>query len=43
MEEKAETNEQLLDPEWVELMIIARDIGLSLEEIRQFFLTVIKK
>jgi hypothetical protein len=26
-----------LDENWVNLMIVARDFGLSIEEVRQFF------
>ncbi len=41
--EKAEIKKQQLDTEWLELILIARYIGLSPDEIRQFFLTVNKK
>lgn len=43
VKEKAEIKKQQLDTEWLELILIARYIGLSLDEIRQFFLTVNKK
>ena len=43
MKEEAEVKKKQLDSEWLELILIARHIGLSLDEIRQFFLTVNKK
>jgi len=36
MESVKEMNREWLDPEWVELMLIAKEIGLIPEEIRNF-------
>ncbi|WP_342429346.1 anti-repressor SinI family protein [Neobacillus sp. FSL H8-0543] len=33
---EVETHEERLDPEWVELMLLAKEIGLTLEEVRKF-------
>lgn len=35
-EQKQQSREQSLDTEWIELMQAARDLGLSIEEIRKF-------
>lgn len=36
MNEQETFTEQLLDTEWVELMKTARDLGLSVEEVKEF-------
>lgn len=36
MEQKQQSMEQSVDTEWMELMKVARDLGLSVEEVRKF-------
>lgn len=35
-EQKQQSREQSVDTEWIELMKVAKDLGLSVEEIRKF-------
>ena len=36
VEQQQQSMEQSLDTEWIELMKVARDLGLSIEEVRKF-------
>ncbi|WP_309088604.1 anti-repressor SinI family protein [Domibacillus sp.] len=38
MLEQEKIGTQTLDPEWIELMQAAKDLGLSIEEIREYLL-----
>lgn len=43
MTEKTKVEKLQLDPEWVELVKKAREIGIPIEDIKQFFSTANKK